>query len=514
MKIKTVLWLLLTINISAIGQTTSFWNDSTAPVIPDVTNDASPLTIGLQFYSDTAGVIVGLRFFKGSFNSGPHVGTLWSGSGTKLAEVVFSNETSSGWQQALFPSPVNISAKTAYVISYYAPEGNYAADPYYSWSTLSAAPLHPLDSSPGVYAYGSRATFPNQSGSSRNYWVDPIFGPGSIDQSIGLNTSSFWTGSSTPASISATNDGASVTLGLQFYTDVPGFITGIRFYKGPSNSGPHVGTIWSNSGAKLAEITFSGETASGWQQANLSSPLSIAANTPYVVSYFAPQGSYSFDQVYQWPLLNAAPLHILNLLPGVYTYGSAPSFPQWSHGSNYWVDAVFAFAASAATIYNGSGYSISGTVTGSPATLTLSGASSQAVTTDGSGNYTFSGLANGSYVVVPSRAGYSFQPTTASVTVSGTSVSGISFAASPTPHSVTLNWNPSPSTSIAGYNVYRSTSSAGPYYKLSPSLVTSSGYVDSSIGSGQTYFYAVTAMSTTNQESSYSNVAIASVPYP
>ena len=54
-----------------------------------------------------------------------------------------------------------------------------------------------------------------------------------------------------------------------------------------------MGNLW-NAASKslLASATFSSETASGWQQANLSSPVAITANTLYVVSYHC-NGSYS-----------------------------------------------------------------------------------------------------------------------------------------------------------------------------------------------------------------------------
>ena len=52
----------------------------------------------------------------------------------------------------------------------------------------------------------------------------------------------FWTSSIIPGTKQVTNDTASVTLGLKFYSDVPGTITGVRFYKGSSNTGTHVGT--------------------------------------------------------------------------------------------------------------------------------------------------------------------------------------------------------------------------------------------------------------------------------
>jgi len=88
---------------------------------------------------------------------------------------------------------------------------------------------------------------------------------------------SFWTQSATPG-LPAVTSTASVTVGLKFYSDVPGSVTGIRFYKGASNAGTHTGALWSSTGTKLATVTFAAETASGWQQANFSSPVNLAAN--------------------------------------------------------------------------------------------------------------------------------------------------------------------------------------------------------------------------------------------
>ena len=62
--------------------------------------------------------------------------------------------------------------------------------------------------------------------------------------------------------------------------------------------------------------------------------------------------------------------------------------------------------------------------------MTLSGARSATVTADASGNYTFSGLANGTYTVTPSKSGYTFTPTSRTVTISGANVTGVSFTTS------------------------------------------------------------------------------------
>jgi plastocyanin len=79
-------------------------------------------------------------------------------------------------------------------------------------------------------------------------------------------------------------------------------------------------------------------------------------------------------------------------------------------------------------------YSISGQVTSNGSgllgvTMTLSGASSDTVITDASGNYTFTGLDNGIYTVIPSKTGYTFSPTFSPQTVSGANITAVNFTA-------------------------------------------------------------------------------------
>ncbi|MCX5885765.1 MAG: carboxypeptidase regulatory-like domain-containing protein [Proteobacteria bacterium] len=80
----------------------------------------------------------------------------------------------------------------------------------------------------------------------------------------------------------------------------------------------------------------------------------------------------------------------------------------------------------------GTNYSISGQVTGDikeGVTITLSGDASQTTTTNALGNYTFSGLTNGTYTVTPSKSGYAFDPPSRAVTISGASQTGQDFTA-------------------------------------------------------------------------------------
>jgi hypothetical protein len=124
-----------------------------------------------------------VRFYKGSGNSGTHLGHLWSSTGTLLGTATFSGESATGWQSATLASPVAISANTTYVVSYYAPSGHYAGDGGYFASTgVDRAPLHALrdgtDGANGVYRYGSGGGFPSSTWDSTNYWVDVVFTPG------------------------------------------------------------------------------------------------------------------------------------------------------------------------------------------------------------------------------------------------------------------------------------------------------------------------------------------------
>ena len=81
------------------------------------------------------------------------------------------------------------------------------------------------------------------------------------------------------------------------------------------------------------------------------------------------------------------------------------------------------------------------------------------------------------------------------------------------PHSVVLSWQPSISPNILGYNVYRGTVGGGPYVPYAI-LVPGTSFTDTSVQSGQTYYYVVTAMDWTLAESVYSNEARAPIPIP
>ena len=65
---------------------------------------------------------------------------------------------------------------------------------------------------------------------------------------------------------------------------------------------------------------------------------------------------------------------------------------------------------------------------------------------------------------------------------------------------------------MAGYNVYRSNTLKGTYSKVNSSLDPTTSFTDSTVASGQTYYYAATSVSSSGEESGYSTAVVAVVP--
>lgn len=154
-----------------------------------------------------------------------------------------------------------------------------------------------------------------------------------------------WAPTTVPAT-PATTDAGPAELGIKFSADVSGWISGIRFYKGSGNAGTHIGSLWTTSGELLSRATFTGESATGWQEVQLDQPVQITAGTTYVASYFAPTGRYALNlSAFSTQLLSPplrAPSSGSSGGNGVFRYSGAPVFPTQSYlGSNYWVDVVF-----------------------------------------------------------------------------------------------------------------------------------------------------------------------------
>jgi ASPM-SPD-2-Hydin domain-containing protein/HYDIN/CFA65/VesB family protein len=262
----------------------------------------------------------------------------------------------------------------------------------------------------------------------------------------------------------------------------------------------------SNSGGSSLSISSATLSGSGFSVSGLTFPYTLAAGSSASLSVtFAPTASGT-DSATLTLSSNASD-------PSVYVglSGSATT----SSGTL----GVTPLSMSFNTVNIGTTLSQNGSVTASGGSVTLSSASSS------NSQFTLGGLT----LPVTIAAGQSVPFTvTFAPTATGTASANISFftstsnSASETAsgtggtiqHTVDLSWNASTSTSITGYNVYRGNVSGGPYSKINSALNPSMNYGDSTVQSGQSYYYVTTAVDSTGVESSYSNQVQVVVPFP
>ena len=182
------------------------------------------------------------------------------------------------------------------------------------------------------------------------------------------------------ATVPASPDSAAVgglELGSVIVPRVSGKITHVRFFKAATNTGTHIGKVYDASGTLLSSVTFSGETASGWQQAALPRALNVSAGSTYTVSYTT-SGHSAGDVGYY----SAGPYltPYLKALRGVYRSGSG--FPiLTSNNANYYADVRFSAGrkvSTAATSTTSTSPTTSPTTT---ATSTTSSTTSSSTTT-------------------------------------------------------------------------------------------------------------------------------------
>ena len=156
-----------------------------------------------------------------------------------------------------------------------------------------------------------------------------------------------------------------IEVGVRFRVTQPGFITGIRFYKGDGVAGTHIGHLWTNTGTQLAQATFVGETANGWQEVAIN--VHINAGVNYVASVFSNVGDYAAEPPgsYNWNVngpppndapndFGAPPVKVIRASNdpggnGIFSYlfnATSPNgaFPANAtvNAVNFWIDVTFA----------------------------------------------------------------------------------------------------------------------------------------------------------------------------
>ncbi|NUM70785.1 MAG: DUF4082 domain-containing protein [Ignavibacteriaceae bacterium] len=315
-----VLALLLFLSVSGFSQTNIFTNQ-----VPVNSGNDSDYELGLKFTSLTETEITSIRFYKMPGETGTHTGSLWTSTGTLLASVNFTNETQEGWQNAILSSPVVISPNTVYVVSVnintvYAIEQNALASPVTNGVLSTVA-----DGNNGVFNV-TTGQFPQSSWNNSNYFVDIT----------GTPLNSIFT---TQTPVGEFNDGP-YELGVKFTVSQVSKLRFIKYYRMGGESGTHTGHLWDENGDLLATAAFTDETATGWQNAELTQDVFLSPGITYIASVNS-NFTYaaSAQQALQNPVINGVLSTVADNANGV--YGTPGLFPVSSYNNtNYFRDVT------------------------------------------------------------------------------------------------------------------------------------------------------------------------------
>ncbi|KMO39114.1 Mo-co oxidoreductase dimerization domain protein [Methylobacterium variabile] len=319
---------------------------------------------------------------------------------------------------------------------------------------------------------------------------------------------SLFSSSATPAATN-TNDTDAVELGVKFQSSTAGTVSAIKFYKGTQDTGTHTGTLWSSTGQKLATATFTNETASGWQTATLSNPVTLSPGTTYTASYHTNVGRYSTTANGFSSAVTSGPLTAPSTGNGVFAYGSTSAFPTQSfQNTNYWVDVVFnpgaTVANQAPTAVNDTGPAVTRNTAitfststllandtdpnGDPLTVTSvtngTGGSVSLNTTNSTVTFTpttgFTGAANFTYAISDGRGGAS--SASVALTVSAPGTGPVSLFSTGTPATTNTNDTSPVELGVKFQSSTAGTVSAIKFYKGTQDTGTHTGTLWSSTG--------------------------------
>lgn len=260
-----------------------------------------------------------------------------------------------------------------------------------------------------------------------------------------------------------------------------------------------------NTGGQTVNVTQAAASGSGFSLAGLTLPFSLTGGQKYTFTVtFTPaaSGSVSGNAILTSDASNpslAVPLTGTGATPGQLAVTSSLSFGSVTVGTTKSLSSTLSASGASVTVTGVTSNNTEFTYSGLTLPLTMNAGQSQPFTVTFSPQA--SGTSSGSFTFASNATN---PPTVESLTGSGTA---------PVAHSVDLSWTASTST-VAGYNVYRGGVSGGPYSRINSGVDPSTIYTDSTVLSGQTYYYVVTAVDGSGTESAYSNQVQAVIPTP
>ena len=325
--------------------------------------------------------------------------------------------------------------------------------------------------------------------------------------SVAFTPSSSGSASGTLA-ISSTASDSSLPISLSGAGASAGYLTpsasNINFGSIPTGTTQQQSVTVNNSGGSSVTISQAAVSGTGFTMSALSAPVTLAAGQSLTLTVaFTPTSSGTSSGTLAISS-NASDSTLPISLAGAGTTAAGQltaspvslSFGNVSVGSSSVQSGALSASGSSVTISSASSNNSQFAIGGISLPITIPAGQSVPF------NVTFSPLVTGA--VSGSVSFVSNASTSAvaeAVTGSGQAVQ----------HSVSLSWSPSSST-VTGYNIYRGTISGGPYAKINASVDAVTTYADSTVLSGQTYYYVTTAVDSSGTESAHSNQVVAQIP--
>ena len=281
--------------------------------------------------------------------------------------------------------------------------------------------------------------------------------------------------------------------------------TGLAFGSVQVGNSTNLSEALTNTGGSTVTISAASATGTGFSISGLTLPLNLTANQ-----------SVTFTVIFTPAAAGAAS----GSLSVVSTASNSPlAIALSGTGTAAGTLAVSPTTLAFGSVNVGSSSALGGSLTASGASVTVSSASIN------SSEFTLSGISLP--VTIPAGQSSTFSVTftpqssgAASASLSFSSNASNSPAAqsltgtgtTPTQHTVDLSWTAS--SDAVSYNIYRGTTSGGPYTMINSGPDSATAYTDSTVISGTTYYYVATTVNAESEESGYSNQATAVIPTP
>ncbi|BBH22100.1 hypothetical protein Back11_34450 [Paenibacillus baekrokdamisoli] len=294
--------------------------------------DTQQVELGTKFKTSVSGTISKVRIYTNATESGNHTVRIWRVFDSFVLAGPYTWNLASGttgWKEFTLPTPLSIAANTDYIV-----DVSSSTDKFFAVSDNGFN--SPINNNNLITYTGSGVfntilgSMPTSTYNNNNYFRDIVFTP---LQTI-LTTQ-------TPGTFMSDTQ---AELGTKFKTSMDGIITKVRIYTNAVENGDHAVRIWRVSDSSIVSGPYTWNITSGtvgWREFTLPTPLSINANTEYIVDV-----SNSTDKYYAWSDYGFnSPINNGNLITyagsGVFstTLGSIPTSTY--HNSNYFRDIVF-----------------------------------------------------------------------------------------------------------------------------------------------------------------------------